>query len=702
MSPVRAAKERPVSPPHLAASASSRNGGPAAAAAAGANEHSLQPPPQFPRAKVLLLASISMGNSASYLATYPFVAFMILDFFGEISDPEVGYYSGILEGSYHLGAFIGAIAWGAYADRYGRRPALLWGLLGTIFSCLIFGTARSFAVALLGRILWGVLNGNVGVVKTCLSEITDDVHTPRAFSWIGVATGAGRVVGPAIGGLLSQPVTKYPKLFGTSVLLREFPFLLPCLVTAVVTLLTLIPAYFILEETLPVELLAKRATAATAVPQPCGSPPPPLLQSSASAKKHTGGGGKQYSAVSDSEEHALVGGADDTDDDDDGDVQRVESVGDAGSVVNKYAKTPSNGLNAASNLPLPPPGELELPPSTLLASIRLSSGGISRSRSRGRSDAYSSVFVDFDGGASTPQLGPTTAPVWSSSGEEGGEEGGDGHPLHSAAHEGGKNTKKGAVYLPPGTTTATTADTPSTVAIPSPSSTTAAAAAPTWWTETKRLVSDPPVASAVALYSALGLVGLVSNEIFPLYVLNPPEFGGFSWSSTEIGLVAMEAGAPLIIFQAFVFDRIARSAGLLRTARWSLALFTLCMITTPACSLTLMASKEVQFAVISGHFCITTMCRVSSFTCVFVFVSNSASTEDRGKVNGIGQAAVSLVRMFGPPIFSSLFAWSVSAPHPFPFDFTLTWICMALMSVGTLAVTYALPPWIEKKRAAGV
>lgn len=51
------------------------------------------------------------------------------------------------------------------------RPAMLLGLCGTIFSITLFGFSQNFAWAVSARLLWGLLNGNIGVVKTYLSEV---------------------------------------------------------------------------------------------------------------------------------------------------------------------------------------------------------------------------------------------------------------------------------------------------------------------------------------------------------------------------------------------------------------------------------------------------------------------------------------------------------------------------------------------------
>jgi MFS family permease len=61
--------------------------------------------------------------------------------------------------------------WGRASDHGGRKRVLLIGLSGTMISCLGFGFSTTFWQALIFRMLGGALNGNVGVMRTMVSEI---------------------------------------------------------------------------------------------------------------------------------------------------------------------------------------------------------------------------------------------------------------------------------------------------------------------------------------------------------------------------------------------------------------------------------------------------------------------------------------------------------------------------------------------------
>jgi MFS family permease len=81
--------------------------------------------------------------------------------------------------------------WGAVSDRVGRKPVLLMGCLGTVISLLVVGLAPNFWVALVGRILGGALNGNVGVVQTMVGELVKKPEHERKIysSLLGLNVG---------------------------------------------------------------------------------------------------------------------------------------------------------------------------------------------------------------------------------------------------------------------------------------------------------------------------------------------------------------------------------------------------------------------------------------------------------------------------------------------------------------------------------
>lgn len=72
--------------------------------------------------------------------------------------------------------------WGSVSDRVGRKPVVILGCLGTMSSLLLVGLAPNFWVALVGRIIGGALNGNIGVIQTMVGELVKKPEHEREYS----------------------------------------------------------------------------------------------------------------------------------------------------------------------------------------------------------------------------------------------------------------------------------------------------------------------------------------------------------------------------------------------------------------------------------------------------------------------------------------------------------------------------------------
>lgn len=84
----------------------------------------------------------------------------------------MGTKTGWVGSAYQIGTCIGSIIWGYFADFWGRKMALILGIIGSTFSSLFFGFSMNYTWAIAGRVIWGLLNGNVLVSKTYLSEVS--------------------------------------------------------------------------------------------------------------------------------------------------------------------------------------------------------------------------------------------------------------------------------------------------------------------------------------------------------------------------------------------------------------------------------------------------------------------------------------------------------------------------------------------------
>ncbi|KAH6609613.1 major facilitator superfamily transporter [Trichoderma cornu-damae] len=172
-----------------------------------------------------------------------------------MSEPlvQTSLQAGVLHASFTAAQFLTAMMWGRIADsrRVGRKTVLLIGLLGTGVSCLGFGFSTTFWQALLFRTLGGATNGNIGVMRTMISEIIrEKKYQPRAFLLLPMTFNIGVIVGPILGGILSDPAGSYPGLFGDVGFFVKFPYATPNIVSSLFLFLAAVAVWLGLEETL--------------------------------------------------------------------------------------------------------------------------------------------------------------------------------------------------------------------------------------------------------------------------------------------------------------------------------------------------------------------------------------------------------------------------------------------------------------------
>jgi MFS transporter, DHA1 family, tetracycline resistance protein len=123
-----------------------------------------------------------------------------------------GTLIGVLVLSYSAAQFLLAPVWGRLSDRFGRRPILIVGLVGSAVSYVVFAYAGSVTALLLSRIMAGVGGANIPVAQAYIADITPPEKRAGGMGLIGAAFGLGFIFGPAIGGMLAPVAPEAPGL----------------------------------------------------------------------------------------------------------------------------------------------------------------------------------------------------------------------------------------------------------------------------------------------------------------------------------------------------------------------------------------------------------------------------------------------------------------------------------------------------------
>ena len=114
------------------------------------------------------------------------------------------FVTGLLVASYAVAQLIGAPLLGRLSDRYGRRPILLASIFGTFLGFVLLGVANALWILFAARIIDGLTGGNLSIAQAYISDVTDAKNRAKGLGMIGAAFGLGFIIGPVVGGFLSQ------------------------------------------------------------------------------------------------------------------------------------------------------------------------------------------------------------------------------------------------------------------------------------------------------------------------------------------------------------------------------------------------------------------------------------------------------------------------------------------------------------------
>lgn len=140
-----------------------------------------------------VLIAVNFVDMLGFAMVLPLLPFYALDL---NASPEL---VGWMIASFSITQLIASPIWGRVSDKYGRRPALMIGLLASAFAFLVFGLANSLWLLFLSRIVQGAGGGTTGVAQAYVSDTVAPSDRARALGWLSAATSAGVMVGPAIG-----------------------------------------------------------------------------------------------------------------------------------------------------------------------------------------------------------------------------------------------------------------------------------------------------------------------------------------------------------------------------------------------------------------------------------------------------------------------------------------------------------------------
>ncbi|KAG1791879.1 major facilitator superfamily domain-containing protein [Suillus plorans] len=211
-------------------------------------QHKIKTPLPWRQFSIILFLQLAEPVSAQAIA--PFAPQLIRDLGVTHGDESrVGYFVGIMYSVFYVAQALTTLQWNRLSDHVGRKPVILTGLFGISVSMFLFGLSKTFGGLILSRVLCGALNGNGGVIRSMMIDVTDSSNMAQALGFLPIPWMTGSTLGPLIGGSLSHPADRFPRLFGQSTFLKTYPYFLACAGPALFTAFMWLVMYMLLQET---------------------------------------------------------------------------------------------------------------------------------------------------------------------------------------------------------------------------------------------------------------------------------------------------------------------------------------------------------------------------------------------------------------------------------------------------------------------
>eukprot|EP01102_Stenamoeba_stenopodia_P019644 TRINITY_DN7465_c0_g6_i1.p1 TRINITY_DN7465_c0_g6~~TRINITY_DN7465_c0_g6_i1.p1 ORF type:complete len:609 (-),score=118.27 TRINITY_DN7465_c0_g6_i1:52-1878(-) len=208
---------------------------------------------------------------------------------------------------------------------------------------------------------------------------------------------------------------------------------------------------------------------------------------------------------------------------------------------------------------------------------------------------------------------------------------------------------------------------------------------------TLSLLKDKTVQKACGLYAMLSIVFITLDELLPLWAATEIAKGGLAFKEVDIGILWLVSGISLLIFQMFIYARLANKFGPLNTFKSGAVISAFAIGLMPMTSMLVVPLGRYGVWVgIAVIMIFRTWGGTMCFTSANILVNGSAAPEHSGKVNGLAMSVSGLTRSIGPAFGGIVYAWSLSVGH-FPIDYRFLFLVLSSLNIVDFVIASLLP-----------
>ena len=149
------------------------------------------------RALDLVLAALALLGPFAIHLFFPIIPVIKADFDLTDAFAQLAFSIGV------FGMAFSTLAYGTFADRYGRRPALMVGLSLFLLGSSISAVAGSFAILLIGRLVQSMGAGcGITLARAIARDVYGANQLVKAIAYLTMFFAIGGLLAPGLGGFL--------------------------------------------------------------------------------------------------------------------------------------------------------------------------------------------------------------------------------------------------------------------------------------------------------------------------------------------------------------------------------------------------------------------------------------------------------------------------------------------------------------------